>query len=61
MKPNVRTRVPYDQFIVRCYNATLKGYVNDEPIYNESMFYEHAFVTFSRLDKVLFFSVIFKK
>ncbi|EJD76403.1 hypothetical protein LOAG_16640 [Loa loa] len=48
--PSKRLRIPYDQFIVRCYNKTLLGKISDKPFYNESMFYEHAFVTFSKMD-----------
>uniref|UniRef100_A0A8R1TQM8 Uncharacterized protein n=1 Tax=Onchocerca volvulus TaxID=6282 RepID=A0A8R1TQM8_ONCVO len=47
---NKRLRVPYDQFIVRCYNKTLLGKISNEPFYNESIFYERAFVTFSKMD-----------
>ncbi|CAG9535714.1 unnamed protein product [Cercopithifilaria johnstoni] len=45
-----RFRVPYDQFVVRCYNKTLRGRISNEPFYNNSIFYERAFVTFSKMD-----------
>ncbi|VDO53671.1 unnamed protein product, partial [Onchocerca flexuosa] len=50
--PNKRLLVPYDQFIVRCYNKTLLGKISNEPFYNESIFYERAFVTFSKMDNM---------
>uniref|UniRef100_A0A0R3RMJ2 Sulfatase domain-containing protein n=1 Tax=Elaeophora elaphi TaxID=1147741 RepID=A0A0R3RMJ2_9BILA len=48
--PRKRLYVPYDQFVVRCHNKTLLGTVSHEPFYNESIFYEQAFVTFSKMD-----------
>ncbi|MCP9265111.1 hypothetical protein DINM_020320 [Dirofilaria immitis] len=51
--PNKRFRIPYDQFIVRCYNKTMLGKISNEPFYNNSIFYERAFVTFSKMDDIM--------
>ncbi|VBB32075.1 unnamed protein product, partial [Acanthocheilonema viteae] len=48
-----RLRVPHDQFVVRCYNKTLLGMISNKPFYNDSIFYERAFVTFSKMDDIL--------
>ncbi|KAK6113325.1 hypothetical protein QQG55_51200 [Brugia pahangi] len=59
--PSKRLRIPYDQFIVRCYNKTLLGKISNKPFYNESMFYERAFVTFSKMDDMLKKKLEFKR
>ncbi|VDM12398.1 unnamed protein product [Wuchereria bancrofti] len=56
-----RLRIPYDQFIVRCYNKTVLGKIGNKPFYNESMFYERAFVTFSKMDDMLKEKLKFKR
>ncbi|VDN50775.1 unnamed protein product [Dracunculus medinensis] len=48
---NEPTIVPYEQFVVQCYNKTLIALINDIPQYNDSKIYERAFATFPRKTK----------